>query len=69
VDVLLIEQTCHHVWKVWIEAVPLKERPESIIWFEDLDYIARDSSGPMNKGVRKGHVKVRLSSQLLAYAS
>ena len=57
-DVLLIEQSCHHVWKVWIEAVPLKERPKSIVWFEDSDYIARDSSGPMNKGVRKDMLKL-----------
>ena len=53
VDVLLIEQTSHRVWRVWIEAVSLKERPEAIVWFEDSSYIAKDSSGPMNKRVRK----------------
>ena len=57
-DVLLIEQTHHRVWKVWLEAVSLEERPESIVWFEDSGYIAKDSSGPMNKGVRKEMLKL-----------
>jgi hypothetical protein len=58
VDVLLIEQTSHQVWKVWIEAISLKERPEAIVWFEDSNYLAKDSSGPMSKGVRKAMQKL-----------
>jgi hypothetical protein len=38
--------------------VSLKERPESIVWFDDVNYIAKDSSGPMNKGVRKEMLKL-----------
>ena len=55
---LLIEQTSHRVCKVWVEAVALKERPEAIVWFEDSSYIAKDSSGPMNKGIQKEMLKL-----------
>jgi hypothetical protein len=33
--------------------VKLTERPEAIIWFQEVEHIAKDSEGPMNKGVRK----------------
>jgi hypothetical protein len=58
VDVLLIDLIKHPVWRVWLEAVRLKERPEAIIWFQDAEHIAKDSEGPMSKNVRKSMQKL-----------
>jgi hypothetical protein len=58
VDVLLIDQIQHPVWRCWLESVRLTERPEAIIWFQEAEQLARDSEGPMNKGVRKSMQKL-----------